>query len=181
MAGPRWLFSTPRSTTSPAPAAMESVWRTNMPSITSRRSGVRLGSPGKLATARRLLRYGENPHRGRDVQRSSAWPRDSRRPNSMHAKRHVLQKLHRRGRGLAGPPSTTKRTEWPSSTRTRAGCIAICRCRSQTRTQAHECDPLSAYGGVIAANTEGQRGDGGIREHIVTEVIGSRLRAGASM
>ena len=70
-------------------------------------------------------------------------------------KRDVLQQLHRRGRGLAGGlrPRADLRGDHQARQpvwHRRSRRISV----ADAHRKAHECDPLSAFGGVIAANTE---------------------------
>ena len=74
----------------------------------------------------------------------------------------VVQQLRRRRRGLArGARPRAGRASRSSSTPTRAASRSPLRLDiADAHRKAHACDPISAFGGVIAANRDGHRGDG---------------------
>ncbi len=99
-----------------------------------------------------MLRYGENPHQQAALYTpppGRGWPRPS---NCTEKTCPTTTSPMRTQPG--GPPSTTNKRAWrSSSTPTRAASPSSVSVADAHR-KAHECDPLSAYGGVIAANTE---------------------------
>ena len=100
-----------------------------------------------------VLRYGENPHQARGAlhQRLPAGARAG--PGRPAARQgDVLQQLRRRRRGPPGGVRLRPSRPWrSSSTPTRAASRSAADVADAHR-KAHECDPVSAFGGVIATN-----------------------------
>jgi phosphoribosylaminoimidazolecarboxamide formyltransferase / IMP cyclohydrolase len=108
------------------------------------------------ATWRReaVLRYGENPH-----QQAALYRNDSGWPGLAHA-----QQLH--GKEMSYNNYTDADAAWRAAFDHEEVCVAIIKHANpcgiaisslsvtDAHRKAHECDPLSAFGGVIAANTE---------------------------
>jgi phosphoribosylaminoimidazolecarboxamide formyltransferase/IMP cyclohydrolase len=106
---------------------------------------------GLSLTRAASLRYGENPHqRPRSTstrRRRPGWPR---RGSWAAGKCPTTTTWTRTRRG--GRCTTTTNRRWPSSsTPTRAASRSASNIATAYRL-AHACDPISAYGGVIAAN-----------------------------
>ncbi|MGZ5394044.1 MAG: bifunctional phosphoribosylaminoimidazolecarboxamide formyltransferase/IMP cyclohydrolase [Mycobacterium sp.] len=108
------------------------------------------------ATWRReaVLRYGENPH-----QQAALYRNDSGWPGLAQA-----QQLH--GKEMSYNNYTDADAAWRAAFDHEEICVAIIKHANpcgiaispvsvaDAHRKAHECDPLSAFGGVIAANTE---------------------------
>ncbi|CAN3130589.1 bifunctional phosphoribosylaminoimidazolecarboxamide formyltransferase/IMP cyclohydrolase [Mycobacterium sp. smrl_JER01] len=108
------------------------------------------------ATFRRadVLRYGENPH-----QRAALYRDDGGWPGLAHA-----DQLH--GKEMSYNNYTDADAAWRAAFDHEDICVAIIKHANpcgiaisgvsvaDAHRKAHECDPLSAFGGVIAANTE---------------------------
>lgn len=108
------------------------------------------------ATYRReaVLRYGENPH-----QQAALYRYDSGWPGLAQA-----QQLH--GKEMSYNNYTDADAAWRAAFDHEEICVAIIKHANpcgiaissvsvaDAHRKAHECDPLSAFGGVIAANTE---------------------------
>ncbi len=108
------------------------------------------------ATWRRsaVLRYGENPHQQAALYRNdAAWPGLAQ-----------AEQLH--GKEMSYNNYTDADAAWRAAFDHEEICVAIIKHANpcgiaissvsvaDAHRKAHECDPLSAYGGVIAANTE---------------------------
>jgi phosphoribosylaminoimidazolecarboxamide formyltransferase / IMP cyclohydrolase len=108
------------------------------------------------ATWRRsaVLRYGENPHQQAALYRNdAAWPGLAQ-----------AEQLH--GKEMSYNNYTDADAAWRAAFDHEDICVAIIKHANpcgiaissvsvaDAHRKAHECDPLSAYGGVIAANTE---------------------------
>ena len=136
---------TPPTTTWPWPAG----WARCSPTP-ARARGSRPGSAG-AGTSRRCCATARTRTSGRrstaTASASPAWP--GRR--SCTARRCPTTTTSTPTR-RAGPPVTSTRRPWrSSSTPTRAGSRSA-HDIAEAHRQAHACDPVSAYGGVIAAN-----------------------------
>ena len=125
------------------------------------------GAPQSLppwlgATWRRaaVLRYGENPHQQAALYRNDAvWPGLAQ-----------AEQLH--GKEMSYNNYTDADAAWRAAFDHEEICVAIIKHANpcgiaissvsvaDAHRKAHECDPLSAFGGVIAANTDSQRRDG---------------------
>lgn len=101
-----------------------------------------------------VLRYGENPHQQAAVYRDdSAWPGLAQ-----------AEQLH--GKEMSYNNYTDADAAWRAAFDHEEICVAIIKHANpcgiaissksvaDAHRKAHECDPLSAFGGVIAANTE---------------------------
>ncbi|MBU8829439.1 bifunctional phosphoribosylaminoimidazolecarboxamide formyltransferase/IMP cyclohydrolase [Mycolicibacterium goodii] len=101
-----------------------------------------------------VLRYGENPHQKAAVYRDdSAWPGLAQ-----------AEQLH--GKEMSYNNYTDADAAWRAAFDHEQTCVAIIKHANpcgiaisstsvaDAHRKAHECDPLSAFGGVIAANTE---------------------------
>jgi phosphoribosylaminoimidazolecarboxamide formyltransferase/IMP cyclohydrolase len=112
--------------------------------------------PWIAATWRRaaVLRYGENPHQQAALYRNdSAWPGLAQ-----------AEQLH--GKEMSYNNFTDADAAWRAAFDHEEICVAIIKHANpcgiaissvsvaDAHRKAHECDPLSAFGGVIAANTE---------------------------
>ena len=104
--------------------------------------------------ANRVLRYGENPHQQAALYRNdSAWPGLAQ-----------AEQLH--GKEMSYNNYTDADAAWRAAFDHEEICVAIIKHANpcgiaissvsvaDAHRKAHECDPLSAFGGVIAANTE---------------------------
>ncbi|MGZ5391703.1 MAG: bifunctional phosphoribosylaminoimidazolecarboxamide formyltransferase/IMP cyclohydrolase, partial [Mycobacterium sp.] len=101
-----------------------------------------------------VLRYGENPH-----QQAALYRNDSGWPGLAQA-----QQLH--GKEMSYNNYTDADAAWRAAFDHEEICVAIIKHANpcgiaissvsvaDAHRKAHECDPLSAFGGVIAANTE---------------------------
>jgi phosphoribosylaminoimidazolecarboxamide formyltransferase / IMP cyclohydrolase len=101
-----------------------------------------------------LLRYGENPH-----QQAALYVDDSAWPGLAQA-----EQLH--GKEMSYNNFTDADAAWRAAFDHEQTCVAIIKHANpcgiaissasvaDAHRKAHECDPLSAFGGVIAANTE---------------------------
>ena len=101
-----------------------------------------------------VLRYGENPH-----QQAALYSDDSGWPGLAQA-----EQLH--GKEMSYNNFTDADAAWRAAFDHRQICVAIIKHANpcgiaisgvsvaDAHRKAHECDPLSAFGGVIAANTE---------------------------
>jgi phosphoribosylaminoimidazolecarboxamide formyltransferase/IMP cyclohydrolase len=101
-----------------------------------------------------LLRYGENPH-----QQAALYTDDSAWPGLAQA-----EQLH--GKEMSYNNFTDADAAWRAAFDHEQTCVAIIKHANpcgiaissvsvaDAHRKAHECDPLSAFGGVIAANTE---------------------------
>jgi phosphoribosylaminoimidazolecarboxamide formyltransferase / IMP cyclohydrolase len=112
--------------------------------------------PWVAATWRRtaVLRYGENPH-----QRAALYRNDAAWPGLAQA-----EQLH--GKEMSYNNYTDADAAWRAAFDHEQTCVAIIKHANpcgiaispvsvaDAHRKAHECDPLSAFGGVIAANTE---------------------------
>jgi phosphoribosylaminoimidazolecarboxamide formyltransferase/IMP cyclohydrolase len=113
-------------------------------------------SPWLGATFRRaaVLRYGENPH-----QQAALYSDDGAWPGLAQA-----EQLH--GKEMSYNNYTDADAAWRAAFDHEDICVAIIKHANpcgiavssvsvaDAHSKAHECDPLSAFGGVIAANTE---------------------------
>ena len=121
-------------------------WRRPADSAASRRGSARRGS------AAAVLRYGENPH-----QRAALYVAEHAAPGLAAGRAaarqgDVLQQLRRRRRRPAGRVRLRRaRASRSSSTPTRAASRSGPTSPTAHR-KAHDCDPVSAFGGVIATN-----------------------------
>ncbi len=101
-----------------------------------------------------MLRYGENPHQQAALYNDpSAWPGLAQ-----------AEQLH--GKDMSYNNFTDADAAWRAAFDHEETCVAIIKHANpcgiaissvsvaDAHRKAHECDPLSAYGGVIAANTE---------------------------
>ncbi|HTM83315.1 MAG TPA: bifunctional phosphoribosylaminoimidazolecarboxamide formyltransferase/IMP cyclohydrolase [Mycobacterium sp.] len=101
-----------------------------------------------------VLRYGENPHQQAAVYRDdSAWPGLAQ-----------AEQLH--GKEMSYNNYTDADAAWRAAFDYEQTCVAIIKHANpcgiaissvsvaDAHRKAHECDPLSAFGGVIASNTE---------------------------
>ena len=145
----RWRFGTPPSTTWPWPAGWSRRWRprTAPRRVPRRGSPAPGGAPRSCATARTRT---SRPRSTATTAPGPAW----RRPSSCTEKRC--------------PTTTSPTPTRPGGRRstTKQICVAIIKHANpcgiaissvsvaDAHRKAHECDPLSAFGGVIAANTE---------------------------
>jgi phosphoribosylaminoimidazolecarboxamide formyltransferase/IMP cyclohydrolase len=145
-----WMASTlaPEQPAQPLPAWFAGTWR---------RSAV--------------LRYGENPHQQAALYRDdSAWPGLAQ-----------AEQLH--GKEMSYNNFTDADAAWRSAFDHEGICVAIIKHTNpcgiaisaisvaDAHRKAHECDPLSAFGGVIAANTEVSFEMAETVANIFTEVI----------
>lgn len=101
-----------------------------------------------------VLRYGENPH-----QRAALYRNDSAWPGLAQA-----EQLH--GKEMSYNNYTDADAAWRAAFDFEQTCVAIIKHANpcgiaissesvaDAHRKAHECDPVSAFGGVIAANTE---------------------------
>ncbi|AWV47151.1 bifunctionalphosphoribosylaminoimidazolecarboxamideformyltransferase/IMP cyclohydrolase [Mycobacterium leprae Kyoto-2] len=101
-----------------------------------------------------ILRYGENPH-----QQAALYSDPSACPGLAQA-----EQLH--GKNMSYNNFTDADAAWRAAFDHEQSCVAIIKHANpcgiaisslsvaDAHRKAHECDPLSAYGGVIAANTE---------------------------
>ena len=101
-----------------------------------------------------MLRYGENPH-----QQAALYSDDSAWPGLAQA-----EQLH--GKEMSYNNFTDADAAWRAAFDHEETCVAIIKHANpcgiaissvsvaDAHRKAHECDPLSAFGGVIAANTE---------------------------
>ena len=100
-----------------------------------------------------VLRYGENPHQQAALYRDdSAWP-------------GLAQALQLHGKEMSYNNYTDADAAWRAAFDHEQTCVAIIKHANpcgiavssvsvaDAHRKAHECDPLSAFGGVIAANT----------------------------
>jgi phosphoribosylaminoimidazolecarboxamide formyltransferase/IMP cyclohydrolase len=125
------------------------------------------------ATWRRadVLRYGENPHQQAALYRNdSAWPGLAQ-----------AEQLH--GKEMSYNNYTDADAAWRAAFDHEEICVAIIKHANpcgiaissvsvaDAHRKAHECDPLSAFGGVIAANTAVSVEMAGTVADIFTEVI----------
>jgi phosphoribosylaminoimidazolecarboxamide formyltransferase / IMP cyclohydrolase len=118
-----------------------------------------------------LLRYGENPH-----QRAALYSDDAGWPGLAQA-----EQLH--GREMSYNNYADADAAWRAAFDHRESCVAIIKHANpcgiavsaasvaEAHRKAHACDPLSAFGGVIAANTEVTREMAAQVAEIFTEVI----------
>ena len=101
-----------------------------------------------------MLRYGENPHQQAALYRNdAAWPGLAQ-----------AEQLH--GKEMSYNNFTDADAAWRAAFDNEQTCVAIIKHANpcgiaissvsvaDAHRKAHECDPLSAFGGVIAANTE---------------------------
>ena len=145
----RWRFGTPPNTTSRSRPGWALCWR---PRMTTLRRPYRPGSPASGAGRRCCGTARTRISRRRSTATMPSWP-GLAQAEQLHGKEMSVQQLHRRRRRLA------------SRVRPRADCVAIIKHANpcgiaissisvaDAHRKAHECDPLSAFGGVIAANT----------------------------
>jgi phosphoribosylaminoimidazolecarboxamide formyltransferase/IMP cyclohydrolase len=99
-----------------------------------------------------VLRYGENPHQAaRSTSRSTA-AGGARRRAAAARQADVLQQLRRHRRGAAGGVRLRRPRAWRSSSTPTPCGIAVGRDVAEAHRKAHACDPVSAFGGVIAVN-----------------------------
>jgi phosphoribosylaminoimidazolecarboxamide formyltransferase/IMP cyclohydrolase len=148
-----WMTSVVAPEDSPAPAQPLPSWA----GATWRRQAV--------------LRYGENPH-----QLAALYRNDSGWPGLAQAKQ-----LH--GKEMSYNNYTDADAAWRAAFDHEEICVAIIKHANpcgiaissvsvaDAHRKAHECDPLSAFGGVIAANTEVTVEMAGTVADIFTEVI----------
>ena len=123
----------------------------------TRLPGLDRRAPG---SARDVLRYGENPHqRGRALRRRRTTSPGSRRPSSCTARRCPTTTTSTPTPRGARPTTTPSRPSRSSSTPTRAASRSAPTSPRPTARPTRR-DPVSAYGGVIAANRPVTRGDG---------------------
>ena len=140
---------------------------------TRRRSGRR--TRGARLERAAVLRYGENPHQRAALYRDPAAAGGLATAEQLHGKEMSLQQLRRRGRGVAGgvrlrrPGGGDRQAHQPVRHRGRRhdadDPVA------DAHRKAHACDPVSAFGGVIAVN---RPVSGGLAEQIAevfTEVV----------
>ncbi len=118
-----------------------------------------------------LLRYGENPH-----QQAALYSDDAGWPGLAQA-----EQLH--GKEMSYNNFTDADAAWRAAFDHQQICVAIIKHANpcgiavssvsvaEAHRKAHECDPLSAFGGVIATNTEVTREMAETVSEIFTEVI----------
>ena len=118
-----------------------------------------------------VLRYGENPH-----QQAALYSDDIGWPGLAQA-----QQLH--GKDMSYNNFTDADAAWRAAFDHQQICVAIIKHANpcgiaishvsvaDAHRKAHDCDPLSAFGGVIAANTEVTREMAEAVSEIFTEVI----------
>ena len=126
---------------------------------------------GRVWRRTSLLRYGENPH-----QRAALYSDDVGWPGLAQA-----QQLH--GKEMSYNNFTDADAAWRAAFDHEQICVAIIKHANpcgiaissvsvaDAHRKAHECDPLSAFGGVIAANTEVTVEMAEFVSEIFTEVI----------
>ena len=126
---------------------------------------------GRIWRRTSLLRYGENPH-----QRAALYSDDVGWPGLAQA-----QQLH--GKEMSYNNFTDADAAWRAAFDHEQICVAIIKHANpcgiaissvsvaDAHRKAHECDPLSAFGGVIAANTEVTVEMAEFVSEIFTEVI----------
>ena len=118
-----------------------------------------------------VLRYGENPH-----QRAALYSDDAGWPG-------LAQALQLHGKEMSYNNFTDADAAWRAAFDHQEICVAIVKHANpcgiaisrasvaDAHRKAHECDPLSAFGGVIATNTEVTREMAERVSEIFTEVI----------
>ena len=147
---PRRRSGTPRPTTSPSRPGWAACSRPTSDGPFPAWVGRHLG-------ARATLRYGENPHQAAALYVSG--PPGLARRGAAARQGDVLQQLRRRRRRLAcrarprGAVRRDHQARQPVRHRGRRG-------HREAHRKAHATDPVSAFGGVIAANREVSVGDG---------------------
>ncbi|SDO37462.1 IMP cyclohydrolase /phosphoribosylaminoimidazolecarboxamide formyltransferase [Klenkia soli] len=115
-----------------------------------------------------VLRYGENPHQGAALYRH--W-----RPGLAHA-----EQLH--GKAMSYNNYVDTDAAWRAAHDHEAPCVAIIKHANpcgiavgtdlaQAHRRAHACDPVSAFGGVIAANREVDLSTAEQIAEVFTEVV----------
>ena len=136
---------TPRRTTSPSRPGWATCSPTPPTAPASRRG------PARPGTSAAVLRYGENPH-----QRGGALRRRWRRPGwpgrAAARQGDVLQQLRRRRRRPAGGATTSTEPAVAIIKHANPCGIAVGADVAEAHRKAHACDPVSAFGGVIATN-----------------------------
>ena len=106
-----------------------------------------------------VLRYGENPHQGAALYTSAHFPGGLASAEQLHGKEMSYNNYvdadaaYRAAYDFAEPAVAIIKHANPCG-------IAIGDDIAQAHARAHETDPVSAFGGVIAANRTGDRGDG---------------------
>ena len=106
-----------------------------------------------------VLRYGENPHQGAALYTSAHFPGGLASAEQLHGKEMSYNNYvdadaaYRAAYDFAEPAVAIIKHANPCG-------IAIGDDIAQAHARAHETDPVSAFGGVIAANRPGDRGDG---------------------
>ena len=98
------------------------------------------------------LRYGENPHQAAALYVAGR-PR-ARRRRAAARQGDVVQQLRRRRRRLAGRARPRRRRASRSIKHANPCGIAVGADVAEAHRKAHATDPVSAFGGVIAANRE---------------------------
>ena len=98
-----------------------------------------------------VLRYGENPHQS--APRSTGAAARARARRAAARQGDVLQQLHRHRRRLAGRARPHRPVRGDHQARQPVR-IAVGTDIAAAHRKAHACDPVSAFGGVIAANRE---------------------------
>ena len=149
-----------RSCTRPTYDVHVASWMGSVLTDTSDGTACRRGS-GRPGSEPTVLRYGENPHqRGRAVH-VRVRPRPGLAPGRAAA---------RQGRCRTTTTSTPTRPAGPRTTSTRPAVaiikhanpcgIAVGADVAEAHRKAHACDPVSAFGGVIAVNRPVSAADG---------------------
>ena len=143
----RWRFVTPPSTTSRSRAGWVGRWRPKEP---AQQLPAWFGGTWRRTA---VLRYGENPH-----QQAALYRDDAAGPGLAQA-----EQLH--GKEMSYNNYTDADAAWRAAFDHEQTCVAIIKHANpcgiaissvsvaDAHRKAHECDPLSAFGGVIAANT----------------------------
>ena len=106
-----------------------------------------------------VLRYGENPHQQAALYSDDVGVARSAQAEQLHGKEMSLQQLHRRRRRVARH-STTRDLRGDHQTRQPVRHRDLGGVGGRCAPQGHECDPLSAFGGVHRHQHHGQRRDG---------------------
>ena len=139
---------TPRRTTWRWPPGSPPSWRP------SRTAGPAFLGAGLQRAA--VLRYGENPHQRAALYRDPAGAGRAGRRRAAARQGDELQQLRRHRRGAArGRRLRPRPASRSSSTPTRAASRSAADAGdavADAHRKAHACDPVSAFGGVIATN-----------------------------
>jgi hypothetical protein len=108
--------------------------------------------PARPGTRRAVLRYGENPHQRPPSTPTVSSPSPARAGRAAARQGDVVQQLHRRRRRGPSRLRPWRPADGAVIKHANPCGIAVGTDIAEAHRKAHECDPVSAFGGIIAVN-----------------------------